>query len=315
MVLVAITAFAFAALVPTGAALAASPAPASPGPAGSSGPVVDATVSVFPATAPVGAPVVVDLVGWPAGVVTVAICGDEARRGSSDCDQIGSHGVGIPSSGAGTTRLFVAPPVGCPCVVRVNTPSSDLVRTIPIDVPGVPMLSPAELGPELLPSAVGMLEVDAHLDEPGRGDLPLSGVLGGPVDRVLVLAVRNAGDAPLAGVTVSAAVGHDRLTGTPVVVPAIGTLAPGEERTLRVSVTMGAPAMGHYLVFGRVDSMAGAASFDAATDTMPWGAFLIVGLVFVVLVARSARRRRVGARPEVAEPAMSAEPVAMDVSN
>lgn len=255
-------------------------------------PSVGPNVTVSPGGAPVGAAVMVELSGWPAGVVTVSICGDAARRGSPDCDQIHAQGVAVPESGARSVRVVVRPPVGCPCVVRVSTPSSDLVRIALLDVPGFAMLAEAELGPELPSSVqVAALEVTAEVEADGAWSSAVLAALGGPVDRRLVLSVRNLGTAPVAGVTISGAIGRTRADGVPLTVPPLGTLAPGEERTVTVAVPMPALAAGRYLVFGRVDSMAGAASFETSTDAHPWGLLVVAVLMTVIVVGSRARRR------------------------
>jgi hypothetical protein len=270
-----------------------APAPGGRAVAGASptDPLIGPTVILSVGAAKVGSAVIVQLTGWPAGVATVSICGDAARRGSVDCDQIGSRGVGIPATGSGTVRLVVRPPIGCPCVVRVSTPSSDLVRTVPLDVPGVAVLSEAELGPELLPSVgVATIVVTARLERNDTWSGSVLAALGGPVDRRLVLSVRNVGPAPVAGVSVSGAIGRSRAGGAPLTVPPLGTLAPGEERTVPVAVPLPALAAGHYVVFGRVDSMAGAASFETPTDAHPWGLLVVATLMIAIVVGNRARR-------------------------
>lgn len=52
-------------------------------------------------------------------LVSVAICGNEAKNGSLDCDLATSSTVGVTADGEFVTELIVAPPpVACPCVVR-----------------------------------------------------------------------------------------------------------------------------------------------------------------------------------------------------
>ena len=72
------------------------------------------------------------------------------------------------------------------------------------------VLSEAELGPELRSSVqVASLEVSGR-DRTGRRLVePVVTALGGPVDRRLVLSVRNLGAAPVAGVSISGAIGRD----------------------------------------------------------------------------------------------------------
>lgn len=111
-------------------------------------PVTDAGVEA--PTAP-GTPLSVTLEGWPGVVVTVAVCGNEARRGSADCDQIGSKGVGLTREGSGSAVVRPNPPGACPCVVRVSTPTQALVRTAPVDLPWLPTAEP--VGPVAVESS------------------------------------------------------------------------------------------------------------------------------------------------------------------
>jgi hypothetical protein len=98
------------------------------------------TMSISPGAAAAGQPVVVSVAGWPAGSATVTVCGDNARRGDPDCDLGGAATIDIDidigADGSGSTSLTAAPPVDCPCVVRVGTAGAELVQTLPLDVPG-----------------------------------------------------------------------------------------------------------------------------------------------------------------------------------
>ncbi len=135
------------------------------------------------------------------------------------------------------------------------------------------MLSAAELGPELLPSVgAAMLEVTARVETDDTWSAAVLTALGGPVERRLVLSVRNVGSAPVTGVSISGAIGRSGAGGAALAVPPLGTLAPGEERIVRVAVPMPVLGAGHYVVFGRVDSMAGAATFGTADRGPPRGA-------------------------------------------
>jgi hypothetical protein len=105
-------------------------------------------VGVTPPTTAVGAMVRANLNGWTVPLVQVSICGDDAHRGSQDCDQVGSIGVTIGPTGEGSGLLRVRPPIGCPCLIRATTPDNSIVRTAPLVVRGAPQLSPSQTFPD-----------------------------------------------------------------------------------------------------------------------------------------------------------------------
>ncbi len=111
-----------------------------------SGPVV----SVDRTDVSPGERLVVTIDGFTARAVTIATCGNEARRGSSDCNMIESKGVRVGEADTPTvTQIGVfAPPVGCPCVIRVSSQNNDEVAVAPINLIGHP-IGPVVGGPRL----------------------------------------------------------------------------------------------------------------------------------------------------------------------
>jgi len=90
----------------------------------------------------------VQLDGWPMGAVTIAVCGDAARRGSEDCDAVGAKVAAVPLGGAAATRLpSLTPPIDCPCVLRAATRDQQTVVLVPLEVPGRRVMRPDELPP------------------------------------------------------------------------------------------------------------------------------------------------------------------------
>ncbi|MDI5944197.1 hypothetical protein QLR68_39895, partial [Micromonospora sp. DH15] len=86
----------------------------------------------------VGQRVLVGLDGWPAGTVQVEVCGNAARRGALDCATGDATHAQVPPSGrARLPLLLAAPPVACPCVLRVRTPTGTAAATADLPLTGV----------------------------------------------------------------------------------------------------------------------------------------------------------------------------------
>ena len=80
------------------------------------------------------------LVGFTSQQVTVAVCGNLAKRGSSDCNMPQSQSERIRANEDVTlTQLFVQPPpVPCPCIVRATGTNGEFAIA-PIDLVGHPI--------------------------------------------------------------------------------------------------------------------------------------------------------------------------------
>lgn len=254
------------------------------GPAGAVGPLVQVTPAE---TAPGGA-VHVELDGWPESVVTAQVCGNGARRGSSDCDQIGGESIRIPVSGHENLRVRVqAPPVGCPCVVRVSTVRGEVVRTVPISVAGIP--DGVDLAPAQVTPAATALRVRATVAGPGGPLGTVGRALGVVSRRTLVLSVRNGSSIPATDLRLAGSVGRPGRAGTPLsaVLP---TIEPGAVGTARVPFGLPFPASGPVEVRGVVAGLDVPIPVVVTTTSDPWLAEL--GLpVLLLVVARLARRR------------------------
>jgi sortase A len=258
---------------------------------------------------------VVKLEGWPKGPVTISLCGNEARRASADCDLATSFAAVVPETGNVVAILPAAtPPVGCPCVVRVTTNGNDFVRAVPIDLPGVPVVTPEQRPPALgaVPSAQLVVVTDLVQDpDASVGDRVLA-LFGGPVRRILVLTVRNAGTLPMRNLSVTGAIGASPSSGASIALPPIGVLEPGEERTHRVPVTIAAPAVGTFVAHGTVFGTESPVAFETATESRPWGLAALAMVAFVIVVRRIVRKRRrrranTDLRPETGQPASACD--------
>lgn len=238
---------------------------------------------------------VVKLEGWPAGPVTISICGNEARRATEDCDLSSAFAAVVPETGNVTAILPTAhPPIGCPCIVQVATKESSLVRSVPIELPGVPVLRPEERPKPIGAIPAAQLDVVAALEpdeDATLGDRALA-LFGGPVHHTLVLTLHNTGTTPMRNLTVIAAAGSSPTSGASLALPAVGALAPGEQRALRTAVTVPAPAVGTWFAHGTIYGTDAPVPFSSHTESRPWGLFALAVLAAGLLVRRVVRRRR-----------------------
>jgi hypothetical protein len=247
-------------------------------------------IPAAPAASP-GQRVLVDVVGWEQGTsVTVVVCGNEARRGSQDCDLRHGQSVELYSTDSKKVLLTVSlPPAPCPCVLRAYDVHSNVVITVPFEVRGAPT-APVVDGSAAAPR---FLAVTARLHEVGAS-FPdrLRKVLGGPVERRLVVEVRNTSGGPLAGVTLSAALGRSAGHGGALEAPVPFDLAAGERREVTVDLRIGAPSHGRYVVSGTAFAGGTAVPFSASTRSTPLGLYVLFLIVVVDLAVLAALARR-----------------------
>jgi hypothetical protein len=263
---------------------------------GASAAAPEPSISVSPGESAPGETVVVRLDNWPATTANVSVCGNQANRGSQDCDLRGAQGVGI--TGSGPTFLsfpLTVPPVGCPCVIRAESPTGDLVRTTTIELAGVPVVPPL---PAVGPGAATQLQVKTKvLDEGASWPRSWLAPFGGPVTRTLSITLRNMGTTPLSGMRVVAFVGRDRSSGEPVASAPVSALAPQTAETLEFPVEISAPTWGTYVVYGTVYGLDVPVSFTARTETTPWAWQVMLPLALLVVARILRRRDRARARP------------------
>ncbi|WP_285787930.1 hypothetical protein [Micromonospora sp. NBRC 101691] len=249
--------------------------------AASSAPVAP-TVTLDRAEARPGGRVLVRLAGWPAGTVVIEVCG----TGPAGCAVDSSVQTHLAGSGLGGAALTTAvPPGGCPCQVRVTTLDRRLTAAAPLALTGDAGARPA---PTADHRATHPPLVTAVTVERDRGWWSR---LGGPARHTLVVRLRNDGTAP-ASVTMSLTVGRGDDPSGFVPPPAVPDLAVGEERAVRVPVSLPALAFGTWTVEGRVVTAGVAAPFRASVESRPWGPTALLGVAVVVLLAVELLRRR-----------------------
>jgi hypothetical protein len=250
------------------------------------------TVAVDRTTVAPGDRVLVRLTGWPAGTATIEVCG-AAAAGSAGCAIDASVQTYVSAKGVGGAPLtVVAPPGGCPCVVRVTALAGGATATTPLTVTGAPVTvtggvpapAPVTGDASAVPAparVTGGAPVVTGVAVEREGSWPAW--FGGPARRTLVLRVRNDAPAP-AAVALSITAGRGTAPTGFVVPPDVPDLAPGGEREIRVPVSLPAPAVGTYTIAGEVTSAGHTARFAATTDHHPWG---IPALLAALLAALS----------------------------
>jgi hypothetical protein len=248
------------------------------------------TVVVPAKPAAPGDTVTVRLNGWPRGTVTVGVCGNEARRGSEDCALIGDEAIAVRGSATTPVDLTIlAPPVPCPCVVRASEADGSVALTARITLLGVPT------GPPLAPTgpvASDQLDVQGQIKSSSSWVHALSRSLAGPSSKTLVLTLHNRGRSEIEGLRVVSDVGRSASSGSPLAVRAVAALEPGAQVTLRIPVTLGAPAFGEYQVTGTVYGLASPAQFGVTTNNDPWALELLAPITLLALAQILRRRER-----------------------
>ncbi|MEV6810813.1 hypothetical protein [Micromonospora sp. NPDC051296] len=249
---------------------APSPAPAHP------------QLVVDRAEAKPGERVLVGLTGWPTGTVVIELCGAGTPPSCAVDTSVQTH---LPTGGAGGAPLtVVVPPAGCPCQVRVTTLDRRFTATVPLVVTGAtspPASNVRQMATR--PPAV----TEAHVERDGGW----AGQFGAPARRTVVLRLRNEESVP-AAVALSFSVGRDAIPTGFVAPPVVPDLAAGEERVIRVPVTLPAPAVGGYQIRGEIVTAGTANLVEVSTDHQPWGLAGLFGLAVLALALTSRRPRR-----------------------
>ena len=245
--------------------------------------------------------------GFRALNVTISVCGNEARRGSEDCNMFASEGLKLDTDGTSTLiGIPVAePPEPCPCVIRVSSRLNDEIATTPIviiDHPVAPVVDgptvkdPLEVTIEAVPAPPGVFE-------------RARSSIGGPTLYRVKVTVKNRSTVPyrqiaLAGTAVR---GNDQLAALPLT--DAGEIKPGQTWEQIVTTEVPGPSLGS--IEWRV-TVSGAGPTVSATDSTRQRPVLLIVLVMFlvidvfVLAIRFAMRRRARREARRAEKAAAA---------
>jgi hypothetical protein len=228
--------------------------------------------------------------------VSVAVCGEEARHGSADCDLASSTIVGTGADGVFGTQLVVQiPPKPCPCVVQISSVDTNDELAIPIVISGAPSVS-------LSARASGRPARPLTIQKARLTGGSWSSWFGWGAQRTLVLTLKNTSGGPLNKPLVLVAAGRASSTNEPQPVPVQGPFATGEVRTLRVPVEFDTPSIGDYGVRIRAGSDGTTVTKTVGTSSYPWALFLIALLLVqcLLLLGRNRVRSRIASDPDEA---------------
>ena len=231
--------------------------------------------------------------GFESKSVTMTTCGNEARRGSGDCDLASSvsNEFNAPNEPMVFDYPVGVPPSDCPCVIRVVGRDVDEIAVTPIVLTGHPV------GPIIDPPTIGELVKVLLAARPGSMSAlgSLRAQLGGPVLYEVTVVVRNISTVPLKQITISGSAGRDsgdNLSNLEFDDPDL--IGVGQTWTQTIVARVPSPSFGD--VEWRVTASGSGPSVTTVitTDHRPW---LLIVLVLVaasnvfVLVIRWATRR------------------------
>lgn len=264
-------------------------APTTTGPGEMSGPSMSLDATEM---AP-GGRVIVTLDGFGSLWATVMVCGNEARRGSPDCNQIGSTTKEFPTDGS-PLRVSLAissPPADCPCVVRAVGRDTSEIAIAPIVITGHPV------GPVVEPTVTGPLmrvEIDASLSSSGLGSA-LRAQLGGPAVYDVTVRVTNTSTSPLRAVQLSVtAVRGDTIAATPTFDDP-GQIGVGQTWSQTVTAELPAPSFGETEWRATASGAGPIVDIRRTTAHRPWMliamALLVVLNIGILLMRWRVRRR------------------------
>jgi hypothetical protein len=217
--------------------------------------------------------------GFQSPFVTIATCGNEARRGSVDCNIIAGQGLRLDADGGSRDEIVIAePPAPCPCIIRVSNQTNDEIATAPITIAGH-ALQPV-VDPPLPEDAVGV-SIKVQSSSSGVIDA-LRSAMGGGARYAVLLKVTNKTTVPLRNVALFGSVGRgeaDELTTLDI--PAPGQILPGQTWQQQVFARVPSPTFGHFNF--RV-SATGAGPTVSATATLKHSTPLLFALVAVLVL-------------------------------
>lgn len=250
-----------------------------------------------------GERVIVTLSGWTASVVTLSVCGNLAKRGSSDCNMSASQAVGLSTDvGYGLTQLTVAgPPVDCPCVIRASGSNQNEVALAPIDLIGIP------ISPLVDPVTESPLVVSIEVKRAGEGLVAwLKSMLGGARTYDVTLGVRNRSRETLSEVALNGAVGRNRTDEIATFRSRpLGDLAPGATASHTARVRLPPPVVGTYVWRANAKGAGQAEQIEQVAKTFPKPLVALVVILLldllVIAIRGRLRRRRNRATQDAAE--------------
>jgi hypothetical protein len=265
------------------------PAAAASGQEGAAGP----RVALDRVEVNVGEPVIATLTGFTSQQVTVAVCGNLAKRGSADCNMPLAQSERVRRDRAETlTQLFAeAPPMPCPCLVLAYSPTTEEFAVAPINLVGHPT------GPVVEPGEGALLEVEVHAERADAGLLDRArSALGGPTTYEVTVSVRNVSTGPLADIDLQGSAVHRFDDDAAILdLDPVPALEPGQTFEQTVEAEVHPPVGGDYEWTVVATGAASTVTSSTPTSNTPVLLYVVVAVLVADLVAivwRMRRRRR-----------------------
>jgi hypothetical protein len=244
----------------------------------------------------VGERVAMTITGFEARSVIMTACGNNARRGSVDCDLRGAQARETNRDGTPTLGSIIvsAPPAPCPCVIRVVSDDNAEVAVAPVTIVGHPVADVVEPTEFVQPLVV---EIDAVAASSGFGDR-LRSSLGGPTSYEVTVRVRNRDTYAVEDVRATASFTRERYDDTRfIAIDDPGTIEPGDTWEQVVEVDTPSLTIGDVSWQATVSGIGPPIEATDSTSSQPIalfvvGAILLIDLVVLVWRWLARRRRR-----------------------
>jgi hypothetical protein len=251
----------------------------------------------------IGERVGVTMSGFESRVVVIAICGNEGRRGSVDCDNLGSQAREINNDGTPTlgSLIVTAPPAPCPCIIRVSSDDNTEVAATPVNVVGHPVAEVVEPSEFVQPLEA---EIDAVRVVGGLGDR-LRASLGGSLRYEVAFTVRNTATFTVNDISATARYTREQYSDDrPIAIDDPGTLEGGEIWTQVVEVEVPPLTVGEVRWLVEVSGIGTPVIATDSTSHQPV-ALYVVAIVLLIdalvllwrFFARRRRRRKANRTP------------------
>ena len=241
--------------------------------------------------------------GFTADYVNMVFCGNEGRRGSVDCNVRGTQARETEDNGAPTAAEMpvTAPPVPCPCIIRISSTNNQEIAVAPITLVGHPVAEVVGSPPTDTPLTV---DIAANLAPAGLSE-KLRTSLGGATNYDVTVSVRNGATFDIDNVALAATFTRTRYDDVRAIeFPDPGPLAAGQTWEQTVQVEVSALTFGDVEWTGTASGQGPSVSSTDTTSSFPtllvlFGVILVVDLLVLLwrLIAR-ARRRRAPSDPQ-----------------
>jgi len=250
------------------------------------------SVTVEPAVVNPGDRAMITVSGFEAHLITISVCGNEARRGSADCNMQQSQGMGLTAGRPSGIALTInEPEPTCPCIIRVTSDGNDEIAAAPITITGHPV------GPLIDPPSFGdLVSVDIRAVEAPRSFWGyIRPELGGPTPYDVTVSVKNLTTTTMYNLKVSAAVGRDEndYLGD-VIFGAPGGLPPGQTWTQTVRAVVKAPVYGTLMWRAAVSGAGPTVTVQDSVEHKPLllmiGCLAVIAGLFTLIIRALVRR-------------------------